>query len=69
MDIHEQLCERELAGLRLWGISRQYLIIRPVNPANLPTAEDMDKISAAIRTLASLGLIAARGSDLPTGQT
>jgi hypothetical protein len=68
-DIHDQLCEKELAGLRLWGISRQYLIIKPINPANLPSAEDMGKITAAIRTLASLGLIAGRGSDLPTVRT
>ena len=64
-DIHDQLCTKELADLRQWGINRQYLIIKPINPANLPTPKDMDKISTAIRTLASLGLIAARGSDIP----
>jgi hypothetical protein len=62
-DVHDQLCEKELAGLSLWGISRQYLIIRPINPANLPSAANMGKITAAIRTLANLGLIAGRGSD------
>jgi hypothetical protein len=68
-DIHDQLCEKGLAGLCQWGISRQYLIVRPINPASLPSAEDMGKITAAIRTLASLGLIAGRGSDLPTCRT
>ncbi len=61
-DIHEQLCKKELADLRLWGITQQYLIIRPINPASLPAPEDMEKITAAIRTLANLGLLAGRDS-------
>jgi hypothetical protein len=64
-DIHDQLCKKELAALSLWGIPRQYLIIRPINPANLPAPEDMERIIAAIRTLSSLGLLAGRGSDIP----
>jgi hypothetical protein len=62
-EIHDRICEKELADLRLWGVTQQYLIIRPINPARPPAPEDIEKITAAIRTLASLGLIAGRGSD------
>jgi hypothetical protein len=64
-ELHVQLCKKELADLSLWGIPRQYLIIKPINPAKLPAAEDMEKIAAAVSTLASLGLLAGRGSDIP----
>lgn len=61
-EIHDRICEKELADLRLWGVTQQHLI-RPINPARPPAPGDMEKITAAIRTLASLGLIAGRGSD------
>lgn len=64
-EIHVQLCKKELADLGLWGIPRQYLIIKPINLAKLPAPEDMEKITTAIRTLVGLGLIAGRGSDIP----
>ena len=68
-DIHERLCAAELAALRTYGISQQYLIIRPINPANLPGCEDRDQITTAIRTLSGLGLIAGRGSDIQQADT
>jgi hypothetical protein len=55
--VHEALCKRDLANLRTYGLSRDYLIIRPINPMNPPEPEVMKQITAAIRTLADLELI------------
>jgi hypothetical protein len=55
--IEDALCEAELANLKAYGLSRAYLIIRPINPMNPPEPEVMKQITAAIRTLSELGLI------------
>jgi hypothetical protein len=57
-ELRERLVDAELAALRTFGISHRYLIIRPINPGNLPGHEDLDKIAVAIRTLADMGLVA-----------
>ena len=56
--IHDRINKIESAGLRTWGIAEHYLIIRPVSPVSLPPPQIMDKITAAVRTLAELGMLA-----------
>jgi hypothetical protein len=60
-DLHERLCADESEQLRLTGVPDRYLIIRPVSPFSPPPAEDLRRITEAVRTLASLGMIAGRG--------
>ncbi len=60
-DLHERLCAEEDEQLRSTGVPDRYLIIRPVSPFSPPSPEDMQRITAAVRTLASLGMIAGRG--------
>jgi hypothetical protein len=60
-DLHERLCADEDEQLRLTGTPDRYLIIRPVNPFNPPPPADMQRITDAVRTLATLGMIAGRG--------
>jgi hypothetical protein len=60
-ELHERLCAEEDRQLRSDGASDRYLIIRPVSPFNPPAPEDMERITEAVRTLASLGMIAGRG--------
>jgi hypothetical protein len=55
--IHEALSQKDLANLRAYGLSMDYLIIRPINPMNPPEPEVMQQITAAIRTLSELDLI------------
>jgi transcriptional regulator with XRE-family HTH domain len=47
----------ELRQLRTYGLSRHYVIIKPISPLAPPGPEDMKQIAAAIRTLDDLGLI------------
>jgi hypothetical protein len=61
-DIHDHLCEQEHLALRESGVPGRYLIIRPVSPLS-PPPEDTQRISAAVRTLAELGMLAGRGDD------
>jgi hypothetical protein len=43
-------------------VAGRYLITWPVSPFSHPAApEDMERISASVRTLASLGVLAGRG--------
>jgi hypothetical protein len=60
-DLHERLCAEEDRQLRSDGVPDRYLIIRPVSPFNPPPPQDMERITDAVRTLASLGMIAGRG--------
>jgi hypothetical protein len=60
-ELRERLADAELAALRTFGISHRYLVVRPINPGNLPGREDLEKMTAAIRTLASMGLITGDG--------
>ena len=57
MIIYEKLGEMEMANLQRRGLSTDYLVIRPINPMNPPGPEAMEQVTAAIRTLARLGLI------------
>jgi hypothetical protein len=41
----------------------RYLIIRPISSFNPPSPDDMKRITDAVRTLASLGMIAGRGDS------
>ena len=45
------------------GTPRHYFIIRPVNPFNPPTAQDMTRMRDAITTLAALGMICGPEGD------
>jgi hypothetical protein len=56
-EIDEQLREAALADLRRYGLSREYLIVSPINPMDPPGPEDMERVTAAVRTLDDLGLI------------
>lgn len=56
-DIHDWLCKAELKELLTWGLSKQYVIISPINPRKPPGPEGMEKIAHAIRALDDLGLI------------
>jgi hypothetical protein len=50
----DRAVEHELEEL---GTTWQYLIVRPLNPARLPPPGDLEKITAAVRTLCDFGLI------------
>jgi len=56
-EIYEALGKKDLANLRAYGLSMDYLIIRPINPMNPPEPAVMKQITAAIRTLSELELI------------
>lgn len=60
-EIHKWLCAEELRELRMFGFSRQYTVIRPLNMRDLPDDDTMQKIAGAVQTLADLGLIAGPG--------
>ena len=56
-ELDEQLRKATLANLRRDGLARDYFILSPISPMNPPGPEDMEKIAAALRPLADLGLI------------
>lgn len=58
-EIDERLRKATLANLRRGVLPRDYLIVSPINPMNPPDREDMEKVTAALRTLDQLGLIIA----------
>lgn len=60
-DLHRRLCDEEDQALTASGTADRYLIIRPINPFNPLAPDDMELITNAVRTLASLGMIAGRG--------
>ena len=43
--------------MRRGVLARDYFILSPINPMNPPSPEDMEKATAAFRTLDDLGLI------------
>jgi hypothetical protein len=61
--LHQQTREEEERDLAKAGTPRHYFIIRPVNPLDPPTAEDMTHIRDAITTLAGLGMICGPEGD------
>jgi|tagenome__1003787_1003787.scaffolds.fasta_scaffold20860047_5 hypothetical protein len=62
-ELHERLCAEEDRQLRSDGVPDRYLIIRPISSFNPPSPDDMKRITDAVRTLASLGMIAGRGDS------
>jgi hypothetical protein len=58
--IHDRITQIEAADLRRYGLAEHYLIIRPVSPASPPPPETMARITAAVRTLADLGMLAGQ---------
>jgi hypothetical protein len=62
--IHDRLNQVEAGGLRRYGLAEHYLIIRPISPVNPPPTEIMEKITAAVRTLAELGMLAGQNDAL-----
>jgi hypothetical protein len=62
--IHDQINEVETADLRRYGIAEHYLIIRPVSLVSPPPPHIMEKITAAVRTLAELGMLAGQSDAL-----
>ena len=62
--IHDRINKDEAAALRRWGLAEHYLIIRPVSPVSPPPPQVMEKITAAVRTLAELGMLAGQNDAL-----
>jgi hypothetical protein len=58
-EIDQYLRKSVLADINKGVFARDYFIISPINPMNPPGPEDMEKVTAALRTLADLGLIIA----------
>jgi hypothetical protein len=56
-EIDQYLRKTVLADIRKGVPARDYYIISPISPMNPPGPEDMEKVAAAVRTLADLGLI------------
>jgi hypothetical protein len=59
-NIHDRINQVEAAELRTWGLAEHYLIIRPVSLVSPPQPETLEKITAAVRTLAGLGMLAGQ---------
>ena len=57
VEIDRQLREAAQADLQRSGLSREFLIVSPINPMNPPGPEDMARVADALRTLDHLGLI------------
>jgi hypothetical protein len=55
--LHEELCKLEERELGRSGPAGCYLVIRPVSLMNPPSPEAMGRITAAVRTLAELGML------------
>ena len=62
--IHDRINEVETADLRRYGIAEHYLIIRPVSLVSPPPPQTMEKITAAVRTLDELGMLAGQNDAL-----
>jgi hypothetical protein len=61
--MHEMLWRREMEAVASTALTAHFLIIRPVNPMNMPGPEETAAIAAAIATLDSHGLISRPWSD------
>jgi hypothetical protein len=62
-DMHEMLWRREMEAVNHTALTAHYLIIRPVNPMNMPGPDETAAIAAAIATLDSHSLIARPWAD------
>jgi hypothetical protein len=56
-ELDDRLRKAALANIRRGVLARDYFILSPINPMNPPSPEDMEKVTAAFRTLDDLGLI------------
>jgi hypothetical protein len=61
--MHDMLWRREMDSVADTALSAHYLIIRPVNPLNMPGPEEASEIAAAIATLDRHDLIARSWTD------
>jgi hypothetical protein len=50
----------ETRELRIFGQAEHYLIVQPISPVSPPPPQIMEKITAAVRTLAELGMLAGQ---------
>jgi hypothetical protein len=58
--VHDQVNQAETRALRMLGLAEHYLIIRPVSLLSPPPPQVLEKITAAVRTLAELGMLAGQ---------
>ena len=56
-ELDDRLRKAALENIRRGVLARDYFILSPINPMNPPSPEDMEKVTAAFRTLDDLGLI------------
>jgi hypothetical protein len=61
--LHEMLWRSEMEAVASTALTAHFLIIRPVNPLNMPAPEEAADIAAAIATLERHDLIARGWSD------
>jgi len=61
--MHRMLWDNEMKAVAETGITVHYLIIRPLNPINLPQPAQVAEIRDAIATLTRHGLIARGWGD------
>jgi hypothetical protein len=69
VDLDKKIRDMELAVLRDKGLAKEFLIIRPLSPISPPPPETIQKISAAIRTLADLGLLVGQDDVFNTAKS
>ncbi len=55
--IHDRINEIEAPRCAPGDAREHYLIIRPISPVSPPPPQIMEKITAAVRTLAELGML------------
>jgi hypothetical protein len=61
--MHEMLWRKEMQAVLDTALTAHFLIIRPINPLNMPGPEETVDIAAAIATLDRYDLIARGWSD------
>ena len=61
--MHAMLWRREMQAVADTALTAHYLIIRPINPLNMPGPEERAEIAAAIATLDRNDLIARSWTD------
>jgi hypothetical protein len=62
-DYHDLLWRKKMQEVADSGLTPHYLIIRPVNPLNMPPAQAAAEIRDAVAALVRHGMIAGRGGD------
>jgi hypothetical protein len=62
-DLHEMLWDEEMQAVAETGLTSHYLVIRPIDPLNIPGPEATSEIGHAIGTLLRHGMIARDTED------